>query len=93
MIPAATPATIPIPPARGRGEMGAALVGDVEQPESRRIARDQPGDCSRDAEAEHRRHREGDDHEALRWPTSSRAAVANVFFVLKPSSRSILAAL
>ena len=88
MIPAADPEPAP---ARGRGEVRAALVGEVEQAETRGVTGNQPGSCGADGKAE--QQREGGDHEALRWAITSRAAVANVFFVRNPSSRSILFAL
>ena len=73
--------------------MRAALVGYVDEAEARGVAADQPHGCSRHTKAEHRCNRKSGDHEALRWATTSRAAVAKIFFVLNPSSRSILPAL
>lgn len=73
--------------------MRAAFIRDIEQPEPRRVASDQNGNSGRNPKCDRCGKNERQDHEAMRWATRSGAAVAKLFAVLKPNSRSILAAL
>ena len=82
----------PAPPG-GRLLMRAPLVGDIEQPEPRTSARDQPGHDARSSKCHDYGGDEREDHEGRRLAIRSGAAFAKLIAGRKPSSRWILAAL